>query len=195
MDEVLHWSRKSDRPRLAKDDVVVPVILRLLNSTQATAARPTHLDDAMTKLSKTAQPSLFPDAASVRELERTEAKIKDKDKDKDKASTTVGTALVPVAATAKPAAKDDLEHLAFAIRERLRTSSRDAIEIGNDLLKAKKKLGHGAFLPWVKANVGMSERTAERYMLLSQRLGTRFDTVSDLPLAMLHRLAAPSMPD
>jgi hypothetical protein len=100
---------------------------------------------------------------------------------------------VPVAA--KPAAKDDLEHLAASIRERLRTSSRDAIEIGNDLLKAKKKLGHGAFLPWVKANVGMSERTAERYMALSQRLGTRFDTVSDLPLAMLHRLAAPSMPD
>lgn len=191
MKEVLHWSRKSDRPRLAKDDVVVPVILRLLNSTQATAARATHQDDAMTKLSKTAQPSLFPDAASVRELERTEAKIKDK----DKASTTVGTALVPVVATAKPAAKDDLEHLALAIRERLRTSSRDAIEIGNDLLKAKKKLGHGAFLPWVKANVGMSERTAERYMALAHRLGTRFDTVSDLPLAMLHRLAAPSMPD
>ena len=41
----------------------------------------------------------------------------------------------------------------------------------------------------------MSERTAERYMALSQRLGSKFDTVSDLPLAMLHRLAAPSMPD
>ncbi|MCZ8108674.1 MAG: DUF3102 domain-containing protein [Burkholderiales bacterium] len=149
----------------------------------------------MTKRSKSAQTSFFSDLESGVEAEGAETKINEKDKDEDVASTPVGTALVPVVAATKPAVRDDLEHLATSIRERLKNSSRDAIKIGNDLLKAKKKLGHGAFLPWVKANVGMSERTAERYMALSQRLGSKFDTVSDLPLAMLHRLAAPSMPD
>lgn len=191
MAEVLHWPRNSDRPRLAKDDVVVPVILRLLNATQATAARPTHQDDVMTKPSKTAQPSLFPDAAPDLEPERTETKIKDK----DKAPTTVSTALVPMPLAAKPAVRDDLEQLAASIRKRLRTTCRDAIEIGIDLLKAKKKLGHGRFLPWIKDNFGMSERTAERYVALAERLGSRSDTLSDLPLAILHTLAASSTPD
>ena len=145
----------------------------------------------MTKPSKTAQPSLFPDAAVDLEPERTEARIKDK----DNASTPVGTALVPVPLAAKPAARNDLEQLAASIRERLRTSSRDAIEIGNDLLKAKKTLGHGRFLPWIKDNFGMSERTAERYVALAMRLGSNSDTLSDLPLTILHKLAAPSTPD
>jgi hypothetical protein len=143
----------------------------------------------MNEPTKPSQTFLFP------ELPSDAVPVRAVTKAREKASRPVGTALVPLPVAAKPAAKDDLEHLALAIRERLRTSSRDAIEIGNDLLKAKKKLGHGAFLPWVKANVGISERTAERYMALGQRLGTRLDTVSDLPLAMLHRLAAPSMPD
>jgi hypothetical protein len=147
----------------------------------------------MTKLSKTAQPSLFPDAASVRELERTETKIKDKDK--DKAPTTVGTALVPVPLAAKPTAKDELERLATSIFERLKNSSRDAIKIGNDLITAKSMLGHGKFQPWIKNNFGMSERTAERYMALATRIGSKSDTLSDLPLTILHKLAASSTPD
>ena len=41
----------------------------------------------------------------------------------------------------------------------------------------------------------MSERTATRYVGLAERIGSKSHMVSDLPLAMLHRLAAPSTPD
>jgi Protein of unknown function (DUF3102) len=38
------------------------------------------------------------------------------------------------------------------------------IEIGRLLRAAKKELGHGEFLPWLKSEFSLSERSAQRYM-------------------------------
>ncbi len=149
----------------------------------------------MTKRSKSAQTSFLSDLDSGVEAEGDETNINEKEKAKAVASTPASTALVPVPLAAVPAAKNDLKQLAASIRKRLRTTSRDAIQIGNDLLKAKGMLVHGRFLPWIKENFGMSERTAERYVALATRLGSKSDTLSDLPLAILHTLAASSTPD
>ena len=46
------------------------------------------------------------------------------------------------------------------IRERVKKTVEDLIEVGNDLLGVEEALGHGQFLPWLKAEFGWSERTA-----------------------------------
>ena len=49
--------------------------------------------------------------------------------------------------------------------ERLAGESIDnALRAGLALNEAKKRLGHGKWLPWLSENVGISERTARRYM-------------------------------
>src|SRR5262245_51217023 len=41
---------------------------------------------------------------------------------------------------------------------------RKAIDAGEALIEAKRQVGHGNFLRWVKDNCQLSERTAEDYM-------------------------------
>src|SRR5262249_20975723 len=49
------------------------------------------------------------------------------------------------------------------IRERVRKTVEDIIEVGRDLLAAKEALEHGQFGPWLKAEFGWSERTAQNF--------------------------------
>ncbi len=65
------------------------------------------------------------------------------------------------------------------------------VEIGRNLNKAKKILGHGRLGPWLRAEFGMSERTAQRCMAAA-RLAAKSDSVSELPPSALHALSAPS---
>jgi hypothetical protein len=59
-----------------------------------------------------------------------------------------------------------------------REAIRHAIEAGQRLAEAKKLVGHGEWLPWLKANVpGISARTAQRYLAAAERAGKN-DTVS-----------------
>jgi hypothetical protein len=44
-----------------------------------------------------------------------------------------------------------------------------AIEVGERLSKIKADLKHGEWLPWVKANISISERTAREYMQFHER--------------------------
>lgn len=91
-----------------------------------------------------------------------------------------------------PAVASALKEAADRIRSKLRMTALTPIEIGGHLRTAKESLGHGHFSPWIKAEFGWSERTAQRYMRLSEAFGAKPDTVSDLPIAVLHRLAAAS---
>jgi hypothetical protein len=45
-----------------------------------------------------------------------------------------------------------------------------AIACGELLLKAKAKVPHGQWLPWLRANVAFGERSAQGYMRVAQRL-------------------------
>jgi mannose/cellobiose epimerase-like protein (N-acyl-D-glucosamine 2-epimerase family) len=49
-----------------------------------------------------------------------------------------------------------------------RTAVQKAMEAGVALLEAKKQVGHGAWLRWLKDNCELSERTAEIYMTVAR---------------------------
>jgi hypothetical protein len=65
--------------------------------------------------------------------------------------------------------------------ERIRTRIRAAIvDVGADLIGVKDRLPHGAFSVWLKAEFGMTERTAQNYMSAAALAG-KYETVSVLP--------------
>lgn len=66
------------------------------------------------------------------------------------------------------------------------------VEIGLALIRQKKRLPHGAFLPWIEAEFGMSESAASKFMAVGRVYGTKSVTVTDLPPTALYELAAPS---
>jgi hypothetical protein len=82
---------------------------------------------------------------------------------------------------------------AESIRARIRKSTEDIIEIGRDLLAAKEHVKRGQFDSWVEHQVGIPRRTAYAYIRVA-RLYEKSATVALLPLATVHRLAAPSAP-
>jgi hypothetical protein len=81
------------------------------------------------------------------------------------------------------------------IRERIRRTTGDLIEIGERLIEIKDQLGHGQFLGWLKAEFDWSERTAQNLMSVADAFKSA--TVADLPIGpkALYALAAPSVPE
>lgn len=73
-----------------------------------------------------------------------------------------------------------------------------AIAAGRLLIEAKASVGHGGWLPWLKENVGISERTARRYMQLANA-GIKSATVADLGIvgavARAQAIAAVPLPE
>jgi len=66
-----------------------------------------------------------------------------------------------------------LKHLAAAIN--LNTPSRRAavlraIECGHDLREAKALVGHGNWAGWLKENTEVSQRRAQVYMMLAEKV-------------------------
>ncbi|MEI8062947.1 MAG: DUF3102 domain-containing protein [Verrucomicrobiota bacterium] len=79
------------------------------------------------------------------------------------------------------------------INATLRTSLEKAITIGELLHHAKAKLPHGAWLPWIEANLPFSARTATNYMrVFDERKLINQQSAADLSSA-LQLLAAPSI--
>jgi hypothetical protein len=69
------------------------------------------------------------------------------------------------------------------------------VNIGKDLIGAKRYLSHGAFLCWVEAEAGIPARTAQVYMQVAQWVGGKGATVAHLPLTALYLLSARSTPN
>jgi hypothetical protein len=93
----------------------------------------------------------------------------------------------------EPAAPD-LAQIEERIRVRLRRTAEDIIEIGRDLLEAKRILPHGEFLPWLGRAFDMSERSAVRFMQCADRFASKSASVADLSPQVLYLLAQPSTP-
>jgi DUF3102 family protein len=93
--------------------------------------------------------------------------------------------LDPAVASAAQAAAD-------RIRSLLRPQVASAIDIGRDVLTVKSLLAHGKFTEWLRAEFEWSERTAQRYMRLTEEFGAISDILSEVQLTVLHRLAATS---
>ncbi len=70
-----------------------------------------------------------------------------------------------------------LKQKAEETRGLLKRTSEDVIQIGKNLMDAKARLTHGQFIPWVKAELGISQPTAWRFMQVAQ--GKSF-TANDL---------------
>jgi hypothetical protein len=90
---------------------------------------------------------------------------------------------------------DNVRNAADRIRERIKKTVEDIIEVGNDLLAVKEALPHGQFLPWLKAEFGWSERSAQNFMGVAEKFKSA--KIADLPTqpSAAYLLAAPSLPD
>jgi hypothetical protein len=67
----------------------------------------------------------------------------------------------------------------------LKSSVIHAMQAGDMLLEAKEQVGHGEWLPWLKANFPFSDRTARLYMQLARKrvnVEAKMATVADLSL-------------
>lgn len=76
----------------------------------------------------------------------------------------------------------------------IRAIQRSAItDVGQHLIEAKNMLNHGAFTAWAEAELGMTPRTAQRYMTAGFLTG-KPTSVSYLPPTLVYKLAAPRTP-
>ena len=56
--------------------------------------------------------------------------------------------------TLEPRVTKQVQETAARIRDKVKKTVEDIIEVGNDLLAVKEKLPHGQFGPWLKAEFG-----------------------------------------
>jgi hypothetical protein len=111
-----------------------------------------------------------------------------------------GTAIVPRFdyASLPLADASALRLTADRIRDRMNGIKRDTLAIGRELLDIKDRLPHGAFGAWVRAELGMTPRTAQNFMNAARLVQSVpepiRESVSLLPPATLYRLSAPSAP-
>src|SRR6478752_4314084 len=71
----------------------------------------------------------------------------------------------------------------------------EAIEIGADLVRVKRALGHGNFSAWLREEFPAEIRTAQRLMQIAARFADKNDSVSHLPLTAVYMLATSSTPE
>jgi hypothetical protein len=89
----------------------------------------------------------------------------------------------------------NLREQAIRIRTRIGKATQDLIDIGRDLLAAKKHLlDHGEFIKWVESEVGIARRTAQAYMAIAKLADAKGAAIALLPPTTVHRLAAKSAP-
>jgi hypothetical protein len=83
------------------------------------------------------------------------------------------------------------------IRDKVKRTIEDIIEVGKDLLAVRDALPHGQFGPWLAAEFGWTERTARNFMAVAEHFGPKTEIISDLTIqpTAAYLLAAPSAPD
>jgi hypothetical protein len=91
--------------------------------------------------------------------------------------------------------KSDIDAARERIKSRMAKTAQDIIEIGRDLANVKKLLSHGEFQEWIQTELGISPRTAQNFMNVTNRLGGKSEMISLLPPTVVYALAAPSTPD
>jgi hypothetical protein len=80
------------------------------------------------------------------------------------------------------------------IRERLRRTAQDIVEVGQRMTEIKDRLPHGQFGPWLSAEFGMSEGHARKMMQVSRAFGQNDHYDRFAPTALM-LLAAPGTPE
>jgi hypothetical protein len=86
----------------------------------------------------------------------------------------------------------EMQEVANRIRRRMKAM---IVDTGEDLIKIKDRLEHGAFLRWLEQECHLSERSAQRCMRAARWARGKPVTVTDLPPAILYLLSASSTPE
>lgn len=89
----------------------------------------------------------------------------------------------------EPAVANFLRGQAQRIRHHIRKS---ILQLGKDLIEAKRHVEYGAFIRWVEHEVGIPPRTAQGYMRIAQWAEGRASELSNLPVSILYILSAQS---
>jgi hypothetical protein len=97
----------------------------------------------------------------------------------------------------EPRAAEKVRASANCIREKVKKTLEDIIEVGNDLLAVKEALPHGQFLPWLKAEFSWGERMGKNFISVAEWVGPKTEIIADLTIqpTAAYLLAAPSVPD
>jgi hypothetical protein len=69
------------------------------------------------------------------------------------------------------------------------------LDTGRELRAVKKRLGHGHFGPWLKAEFGWSDRTANYLMRAADCFSDKSEIVAELQPSVVYALASPSIPE
>jgi hypothetical protein len=91
--------------------------------------------------------------------------------------------------------REAVRRSAITIKPRLKRAAEDIFVIGQELQSVKERLPHGSYTDWLDVEFGLSERSAQRFVSVSERLGVKSNKLSVLPPSTLYLLAAPSTPD
>jgi hypothetical protein len=67
------------------------------------------------------------------------------------------------------------------VQEAAKTAAEKAIQAGHALIEAKELVKHGEWLPWLRENCALAERTAQLYMKIA-RSGLKSATIADMGL-------------
>jgi hypothetical protein len=105
----------------------------------------------------------------------------------------VGFDYSPLAPTMAKQVRESADRL----RDKVKRTIEDIIEVGNDLRAVKDALPHGQFSPWLKTEFGWGERMAENFMSVAERFGAKTEIIADLTIqpTAAYLLAAPSVLD
>ena len=90
--------------------------------------------------------------------------------------------------------RDVARTVALDIKPRLRRTAEDIFAIGAGLLRAKAALPHGYFGRWAYDELGLTSKTAQRFMNVAERLDAEHDNLSLLNPSILYLLAQDSTP-
>jgi hypothetical protein len=88
--------------------------------------------------------------------------------------------------------KRELAVIADEIRDTLKRETGSIIKIGELLVEAKKQVGHGEWLPWLKREFSLSERSAQNYMAaerFARKSAMNTDLLSNLSPSLLYVLS------
>lgn len=97
----------------------------------------------------------------------------------------------PDASSASEAA-ERVEVLSTQLRVRLMEAILNLVLIGKDLIELKTILDHGSFMKHIKAHFDMSYPTANRFMLVAEKLENHQDEIINLSQRTIYLLASAS---
>jgi hypothetical protein len=91
--------------------------------------------------------------------------------------------------------REAVRRSARIIKPLLKRTAEDIFTIGGELRGVKDMLPHGRYTEWLEVEFGLSERMAQHFVNVRERLGPKSEKFSVLPPSTLYMLAAPSTPD